>query len=319
MKKQITFLAAILIATTSQAQYNTSWTQNTSNSTQSGYIGIGTSPNANSNTVKPNFNFQIHGVSNFTYTPPTPFGQPPSNPINYGISSRFGLTNSVTGSQEYSGGLLLMAEENFIIRNQEDDGDLKFIANNVAMTFSGNTERIYVGGNPSTSQEYGRFNIVTSDNGLSIRSNVASKYALRLKVANDNGNLIEAFGSDNTAPNFQVTGAGNVYARRYITTLNPFPDYVFQPGYELRTFAELREFINTNKHLPNMPTATEVDENGADIGEINRVLVEKVEELTLYVLELEERLSEAESTDTNNESLQKRIERLEELILDLSK
>lgn len=319
MKKQITFLVAILIATTSQAQYNTSWTQNTSNSTQSGYIGIGTSPNANSNTVKPNFNFQIHGVSNYTFTPPTPFGQPPSNPVNYGISSRFGLTNSVTGSQEYSGGLLLMAEENFIIRNQEDDGDLKFLANNVAMTFSGSTHRIYVGGNPNASQEYGRFNIVTSDNGLSIRSNVASKYALRLKVANDNGNVIEAFGSDNTVANFQVTGAGNVYARRYITTLNPFPDYVFQPDYKLRTFAELREFINTNKHLPNMPTATEVDENGADIGEINRLLVEKVEELTLYVLELEERLSEAESTENNNESLQKRIERLEGLILKLSK
>src|SRR5690554_43539 len=319
MKKQITFLVAILIATTSQAQYNTSWTQNTSNSTQSGYIGIGTSPNANSNTVKPNFNFQIHGVSNYTFTPPTPFGQPPSNPVNYGISSRFGLTNSVTGSQEYSGGLLLMAEENFIIRNQEDDGDLKFMANNVAMTFSGSTHRIYVGGNPNASQDYGRFNIVTSDNGLSVRSNVANKYALRLKVSSDNSNVIEAFGSDNAVANFQVTGAGNVYARRYITTLNPFPDYVFQPDYELRTFSELRTFINTHKHLPNMPTASEVDENGADIGEINRLLVEKVEELTLYVLELEERLSEAESTDTNNESLQKHIERLEELILELSK
>lgn len=311
-------MVAILIATTSQAQYNTSWTQNTSNSSQNGYIGIGTSPTANSNTVKPNFNFQIHGVSNFTFTPPTPFGQPPANPVNYGISSRFGLTNSVTGSQEYSGGLLLMAEENFIIRNQEDDGDLKFLANNVAMTFSGSTHRIYVGGNPNASQDYGRFNIVTSDNGLSIRSNVASKYALRLKVANDNSNLIEAFGSDNTAPNFQVTGAGNVYARRYITTLNPFPDYVFQPNYKLRTFSELRTFINTHKHLPNMPTATEVDKNGADLGEINRVLVEKVEELTLYILELEARVVEVEATDELESALQERITRLEEIISNLS-
>src|SRR5690554_8233377 len=131
------------------------------------------------------------------------------------------------------------------------------MANNVAMTFSGSTHRIYVGGNPNASQDYGRFNIVTSDNGLSVRSNVANKYALRLKVSSDNSNVIEAFGSDNAVANFQVTGAGNVYARRYITTLNPFPDYVFQPDYKLRTFAELREFINTNKHLPNMPTRSE--------------------------------------------------------------
>jgi hypothetical protein len=94
--------------------------------------------------------------------------------------------------------------------------------------------------------------------------------------------------------NFQVTGAGYVYARRYITTLEAFPDYVFQSDYKLKTFAELRDFINTNKHLPNMPTAADVEENGADIGEINRVLVEKVEELTLYVLQLEKRMKSLE-------------------------
>jgi hypothetical protein len=68
-----------------------------------------------------------------------------------------------------------------------------------------------------------------------------------------------------------------------------------------------------------MPTASYVEENGADIGEINRLLVEKVEELTLYILELEERVVDVESTDEEESKLQERISRLEELILDLSK
>jgi len=133
---------------------------------------------------------------------------------------------------------------------------------------------------------------------------------------NNSSNLIEAFGPDNVEANFQVTGAGDVYARKYITTLFPFPDYVFQPDYKLKTFAELRSFINTNKHLPNMPTATEVEENGADIGEINRLLVEKVEELTLYVLQLEERLAEIESDSaltTNPSANQEQVELLERI------
>jgi len=68
-----------------------------------------------------------------------------------------------------------------------------------------------------------------------------------------------------------------------------------------------------------MPTAFEVKENGADIGEINRLLVEKVEELTLYILELEERVVEVESIDEEESELQERITRLEGLILELSK
>lgn len=57
---------------------------------------------------------------------------------------------------------------------------------------------------------------------------------------------------------------------------------------------ELEKYIKENKHLPNMPTAKEVEKNGADIGEINRLLVEKIEELTLYILEQEKRIKTLE-------------------------
>ena len=83
-------------------------------------------------------------------------------------------------------------------------------------------------------------------------------------------------------------------ARKYTTTLATFPDYVFESDYNLLPLAELRNFISDNGRLPNMPSAQEIEENGADLGELNRLLVEKVEELTLYILEMEERLAKVE-------------------------
>jgi BMFP domain-containing protein YqiC len=73
-----------------------------------------------------------------------------------------------------------------------------------------------------------------------------------------------------------------------------------------------------------MPTANEIEKNGADLGELNRILVEKVEELTLYILELEARLSEVESDDTSTNSeenalLEERINRLEALLEQMKK
>jgi hypothetical protein len=65
-----------------------------------------------------------------------------------------------------------------------------------------------------------------------------------------------------------------------------FPDYVFSKDYKLNTLAEVEDFIQKNGHLPNMPTAKEVEANGQDLGLIQQKLLEKIEELTLYIIEL---------------------------------
>jgi len=69
-----------------------------------------------------------------------------------------------------------------------------------------------------------------------------------------------------------------------------WPDYVFEEGYELMSLEELEESIELNNHLPGMPTAAEVDENGISLGEMQRILLEKIEELTLYTIEQEKRI-----------------------------
>ena len=63
------------------------------------------------------------------------------------------------------------------------------------------------------------------------------------------------------------------------------------------TFQELRNYITKNRHLPNMPTAQEVKQNGLELDQVVVKQQEKIEELTLYVLELESRLSKLEKAE----------------------
>jgi len=119
---------------------------------------------------------------------------------------------------------------------------------------------------------------------------ITNAYGIKNVVSN---NTITAY-SVTTLGNqdvFRVMGDGNVYATKIIVQETPFPDYVFKSDYKLMSLPKLEEFIKSNNHLPKMPTAKEVEANGADLGEINRLLVEKVEELTLYLIDLEKKIS----------------------------
>ncbi|MEX1190874.1 MAG: hypothetical protein WEA99_02790 [Brumimicrobium sp.] len=305
------------------SQYNTVWEDNISNNSDTGYLGIGTRPTASSTTPLPSFNLQIHGVVDYINNgnQSSMNGNPNGdlalrNSVNYGKTSRLGLTNSTTGPGENDGALFMMAEKDLYIVNKED-GDLNISAPSVSLTFSSSTSRLWFGGSPSLNSKYGRMNIETIDNGLYLRLHQSNKYGVTVKTNDDNSIAYQSFSTDENEPNFRVTGRGYVYARKIITTLNPFPDYVFSSDYNLLSLPELRKYIANNNHLPNMPSADEIKEKGADLGEINRLLVEKVEELTLYTLELEERLAELETENSSvNEktALNERINRLEAML-----
>lgn len=92
-------------------------------------------------------------------------------------------------------------------------------------------------------------------------------------------------------PDYKLHVNGRVKAEGVILNVGSFPDYVFASGYDLMSLSELQTFINKNKHLPKMPSEAEVLSEGADLGRINILLVEKIEEMTLYTLEQEQKLS----------------------------
>jgi len=100
----------------------------------------------------------------------------------------------------------------------------------------------------------------------------------------------------------KLSADGILRARHIKVTENPFPDYVFEEDYNLISLDSLSNYISTNKRLPNMPSAEDVHENGADIGEINRVLVEKMEEMTLYMIQMQKEMDtlKAEMKKLNN-------------------
>ncbi len=69
-------------------------------------------------------------------------------------------------------------------------------------------------------------------------------------------------------------------------------DYVFQKEYNLKSLAEVEQYITDNGHLPNVPSAKEVQENGIALGEMAKIQQEKIEELTLYIIELNKKLEQ---------------------------
>ena len=79
-----------------------------------------------------------------------------------------------------------------------------------------------------------------------------------------------------------------------------WPDYVFSKDYNLRPILEVEQFIAENQHLPNVPSAAEVEANGIELGEMNAILLQKIEELTLYIIQMEKRLAGMEKIMVND-------------------
>ena len=72
-------------------------------------------------------------------------------------------------------------------------------------------------------------------------------------------------------------------------------DYVFDKSYDLRPLSEVQSYIHQNKHLPEIPSAAEMQENGVNMNELQMQLLQKVEELTLYIIQQEQRIQELEN------------------------
>jgi len=103
------------------------------------------------------------------------------------------------------------------------------------------------------------------------------------------------------ATNGNLTISGNV-----ITTNCPSgcgPDYVFEPDYTLMALPELREFIAENRHLPNVPSAKEMETSGIDMTQLQLRMLEKIEELTLYTLQQEETIAKQQEMLRHHEAV----------------
>ncbi|MNK12808.1 hypothetical protein D3C87_308850 [compost metagenome] len=88
----------------------------------------------------------------------------------------------------------------------------------------------------------------------------------------------------------QLDHNGLLYAREVKVNLDNWSDYVFDEKYPLMPLNELQQFIRKNNHLPNVPSAAEMTESGLNLAKTSILFMEKIEELTLYVLQINEQV-----------------------------
>ena len=98
--------------------------------------------------------------------------------------------------------------------------------------------------------------------------------------------------SVNSHVNMILHSNGMLQAREVKVTLTGWPDYVFDEGYKLMSLGETEQYIKENGHLPGVPSAQTVEDEGLSLGEMNARLMQKLEELTLYVIELQKQIDE---------------------------
>ncbi|MEM9981335.1 MAG: hypothetical protein AAF734_02490, partial [Bacteroidota bacterium] len=111
------------------------------------------------------------------------------------------------------------------------------------------------------------------------------------------------------ATQYALSVNGKIRANDDIITYSGWADYVFEDDYKLKTLEEVESFIQKNKHLPDVPTAKEIEERGNNLGATDEMLLRKVEELTLYMIEQHK----------TNKAQAARIEQLEKELAKLKK
>jgi hypothetical protein len=95
-------------------------------------------------------------------------------------------------------------------------------------------------------------------------------------------------------PNYKLEVNGTVRSKEVIVETINWPDYVFDETYKLPLLTEVEKFIQQNKHLPNIQSSKEIEEKGLHLGDTQKRMMEKIEELTLYIIQLNKRISELE-------------------------
>jgi len=163
------------------------------------------------------------------------------------------------------------------------------VVNRIYGVYNGETveyqERIARGTNKTSIGNY-------TNHNFSIRTNNIDRM-----VVDRLGNV----GIGTNTPNYKLDVLGTIRARELKVDMQG-ADFVFEEDYPLRPISELEDFVKANKHLPEIAPAKEMQENGVNQSEMNQKLLQKIEELSLYVIDL----------NKSNVALKKRVEELEQ-------
>ncbi|UGU17923.1 tail fiber protein [Sinomicrobium kalidii] len=118
-------------------------------------------------------------------------------------------------------------------------------------------------------------------------------------------------GIGTVSPDAELTVKGKIHTREVKVDLNGAvaPDYVFKEGYDLRSLEEVQAHIKEKGHLPGIPSAKEMEEEGINLKEMNLKLLEKVEELTLYIMEQDKEIKKLKEGNTRMREIEQKLDK----------
>lgn len=217
------------------------------------------------------------------------------------------LTSYCEGEGEAIGSPPVTYSTNYSIESDCYDGYLKFnsinsTTGNVGNILSMNPTKVVSQVSAEIKDDLDVTNDITSGSITSANSSlgVANASSITSNEVTSNGNitinngylLITGNNTSTTGTNeIKLSSNGYIRAREVKVDYSSIPDYVFKTGYKLMSIYELEKFITINKHLPNIKSENEYShEEGISIGELNTKMLEKVEELTLYIIQQQKEL-----------------------------
>ncbi|CAL2059558.1 hypothetical protein [Tenacibaculum sp. 190524A05c] len=162
---------------------------------------------------------------------------------------------------------------------------------------------------------------------LRTKGNDANSEGLLVQnAAKDNLMFVNGLGkvgigvTDTKGYNLAVAGSNGIVAEKVTVKLRAtWPDYVFTNDYKLPTLEEVEQQISNNGHLSNIPSAAEVKKNGIELGEMNKKLLEKIEELTLYTIQQDKEIKALKKQDSKLEKLEKENQELKDRLSKIEK
>ena len=132
-------------------------------------------------------------------------------------------------------------------------------------------------------------------------SSISESGLLERMSITDGGDVLIGTTNESLGVGYKLRVKGKIISEEVKVQLQAqWPDYVFAENYDLKPLEQVEKFIQTHHHLPNIPAASELQNSGIELGEMQRRMMEKIEELTLYMIELKK----------ENETMKKQLEEL---------
>lgn len=168
------------------------------------------------------------------------------------------------------------------------DGDRLLYINETDSSPVGQVARIYrynnVGGGGNASNAL----LTLSDHSTNVPLQIENHSGATIMTVMGSG----AVGIGTATPTQKLEVNGTIRAKEVIVESSGWPDFVFEAGYPLRPLSEVAVYVAESGRLPDAPSAAEVDSQGLSLGDAQRLMMQKIEELTLYAIEQDERIEE---------------------------